>query len=416
MIEQIDRNQETAVDFLSALVRTPSDNPPGDCAAIAEVTAGWLETLGFVVERHPVPEDRLPSSNMIAATNLIVRQQFGPGPTIALNAHGDVVPPGDGWSSDPYAAEIRDGWMYGRGAAVSKSDIATYAMALRALKETAAKLGGTVELHITWDEETGGMAGPGWILEDGLSTPDLAICPGFSYAVTTAHNGCLHLDVTVTGRAAHAAQPDSGHDAIHGAVQIMQALYAYRETLAHRAPLAHRETMAGRTSPLAGIGHPTLVVGTVSGGTNTNVVAGHARFCIDRRITPEEDTARVESELTAVIDAATAGLKGISVDCRRILLARPLTPTAKAADLAAVIRAVASRIMGEDIGETAAPIYTDSRHYAEAGVPVVMYGAGPRSILEANGHRADERVALDDLNKATKVIALALVDLLPSRT
>jgi len=404
IIEQIDRNQETAVDFLSALVRTPSDNPPGDCAAIAEVTAGWLETLGFVVERHPVPEDRLPSSDMIAVTNLIVRQQFGPGPTIALNAHGDVVPPGDGWSSDPYAAEIRDGWMYGRGAAVSKSDIATFAMALRALKETGAELGGTVELHVTWDEETGGMAGAGWILEEGLSTPDLAICPGFSYAVTTAHNGCLHLEVTVTGRAAHAAQPDSGHDAIHGAVQIIQALYA------------HRETVAGRMSSLSGIGHPTLVVGTVSGGTNTNVVAGHARFCIDRRITPEEDAAQVESELTAVIDAAAAGLKGISVDCRRILLARPLTPSAKAADLSAVIRAVASRIMGEDIGEAAAPIYTDSRHYAEAGVPVVMYGAGPRSILEANGHRADERVALDDLNKATKVIALALVDLLPSRT
>ena len=128
---------------------------------------------------------------MISATNLIVRRRFGQGgPTIALNAHGDVVPPGSGWTHDPYGAEIVDGWMVGRGAAVSKSDIATYAFAMLALEKCGAALNGAVELHVTYDEEAGGEIGPRYLLEQGLSRPDLAIGAGFSYAVVNAHNGC----------------------------------------------------------------------------------------------------------------------------------------------------------------------------------------------------------------------------------
>ena len=152
------------VAFLADLVRTPSDNPPGDCRAHAEVAAARLEELGFTVERHPVPEDRVRAHGMVSATNLVVRHRFGPGPVVALNAHGDVVPPGQGWTTDPYGAEIRDGVMYGRGVAVSKSDFATYAFALLALIRSGAPLAGTVELHFTYDEEAGGLFGPGWLL------------------------------------------------------------------------------------------------------------------------------------------------------------------------------------------------------------------------------------------------------------
>ena len=130
-----------AAAFLAALVKVPSDNPPGDCVPHAQATARELEKLGFVVERHPVPPALCQAHGMIAVTNLVVRKRFGPGPTIALNAHGDVVPPGAGWSEDPYGARISDGLMYGRGVAVSKSDIATYAFALLAAERSGAKLG-----------------------------------------------------------------------------------------------------------------------------------------------------------------------------------------------------------------------------------------------------------------------------------
>ena len=163
----------------------PSDNPPGDCAAHAEAAAGLLEGLGFTVERHPVPDELVRANGMISCTNLVVRKRFGDGPVVALNAHGDVVPPGEGWTKDPYGAEIVDGWMYGRGVAVSKSDFATYAfalLALRAAAEAGAQLGGTVELHLTYDEEVGGEIGPRWLIEQGISKPDLALGAGFSYA------------------------------------------------------------------------------------------------------------------------------------------------------------------------------------------------------------------------------------------
>ena len=131
--EAVNARFDEEVRFLAELVKVPSDNPPGDCAPHAVRAAELLEAMGFTVERHPVPAELVRANGMVSATNLVIRHRFGDGPTVALNAHGDVVPPGEGWSSDPYGAEIRDGVMYGRGVAVSKSDFATYAFALQAL-------------------------------------------------------------------------------------------------------------------------------------------------------------------------------------------------------------------------------------------------------------------------------------------
>jgi succinyl-diaminopimelate desuccinylase len=386
--------------FLAALVRTPTDNPPGDCSAAAEHAAGMLEDLGFVVERHPVPPQVVVANGMISVTNLIVRERFGDGPTIALNAHGDVVPPGLGWTADPYGAEIRDGCLYGRGAAVSKSDFATYAYALLALKASGAARSGTVELHFTYDEEAGGGVGPGWILAQGLARPDYVISAGFSYAITTAHNGCLHLEVEITGRSAHAARPDSGVDALEAATAVLSELYAIRA--------GYRATK----SRIDGIGSPTMTVGLIEGGINTNVVPDKVTFRLDRRIIPEENPLEVEATLTRQIEAAAAKWPGVGCTVRRILLAVPFLPVPGQDRLVAAIARHATRVMGEPVLPSGLPIYTDARLYSTAGIPTVLYGAGPHTLLEANGHRADERLRLDDLYKATRVVALALCDLL----
>lgn len=398
----VDSRFEAEIGFLSALVRAPSDNPPGDCAPHAAMTAGLLEALGFEVERHPVPDDVVRAAGMISATNLIIRHRFGTGsgPVVALNAHGDVVAPGEGWSSDPYGAEIRDGRLYGRGAAVSKSDFATYAFALLALKDIAAPLSGTVELHLTYDEETGGLIGPGWILQQGLSKPDYALSAGFAYNVTVAHNGCLHLEVTVRGKSAHAARPETGHDALQAATTILTALYAFRGGL------------AARVSAVPGIGHANLNVGLISGGINTNVVPDKVRFRIDRRMIPEERADAVEQELRDLIAAAAAGLPGITVDVTQILVVRPMESLPGQDRLVAALTEAAGIVLGETIGAEGTPIYCDARLYTERGIPTVLYGAGPRTMLEANGHRADENLALADLKAATATVAIALTRLL----
>jgi len=399
ILRWLDAQREAEARFLAAIVKVPSDNPPGDCAPAAEKAAALLEQLGFAVERHKVPEALVRANGMVSATNLVIRRRFGPGPVVALNAHGDVVPPGEGWSVDPYGAVIRDGWMYGRGVAVSKSDFATYAFALKAL-EAAGQARGTVELHFTYDEEAGGAIGPAWLLAEKITPPDFAISAGFSYAITTAHNGCLHLEVSVRGKSAHAAEPQNGHDALEAATRILNALYALRPALARTV------------SKTPGIGWPNLTVGLIKGGINTNVVPDLVTFRLDRRIVPEEKPAEVEADLRRRIEEAGRGLAGIAVGIRRILLAEPLVPRTGAEKLVGAIQRHAKGILGEAIPAQGVPLYTDARHYSAAGIPTVLYGAGPRTLLEANAHRADERLKLDDLAKATKVVALALAELL----
>ena len=394
----VDFSAET--QFLAELVKAPSDNPPGDCAAHGARAAELLEGLGFKVERHKVPDALVKANGMISATNLVVRHSFGPGPVVALNAHGDVVAPGEGWTQEPYGARIVDGVMYGRGAAVSKSDFATYAFALRALLKAKVPLKGSVELHFTYDEEVGGEIGPGLLLSEKISKPDYVISAGFSYAVVTAHNGCLHLEVEVNGRSAHAAIPATGIDAMEAATGVLNALYAYRKTL------------VSRVSKMKGIGAPQLNVGLIRGGINTNVVPDRVTLRLDRRIVPEETPENVEAEVRGVITQALAAFPKASVKITRVLLARPLVPGAGAAKMSGIICRRAAEVFGMPVASNGVPIYTDARLYAEAGIPVVLYGAGPRTIEEANGHRADENLRLDDLEKATLVVALTIKDLL----
>ncbi len=396
----IDQHFDEQVRFLQELIRVPTDTPPGNNAPHAERTAQLLQSMGIGVERHPVPPAEVHAVGMQSVTNLVARRPYGAGPTILLNAHGDVVPPGDGWTHDPYGGEIDGGCIYGRAAAVSKCDFSTYTFALRALEAVARPTKGGVELLFTYDEEFGGEVGPGWLLRHGIIHPDLVIAAGFSYQVITAHNGCLQLEVTIHGKMAHAAIPDSGVDAIAAAVQILGALYAQN--------IVYQQIR----SNVAGITHPYLNVGLIDGGTNTNVVPGKARFKLDRRMIPEENPAEVEATLRRIIEDTAASLPGISVEIRRMLLAKAMRPLPGNEPLVEAIQRHAQQLFSEKIPALGTPLYTDVRLFAEAGIPGVIYGAGPRTVLESHAKRADERLVLEDLRRATKVIARSLHDLL----
>jgi acetylornithine deacetylase/succinyl-diaminopimelate desuccinylase-like protein len=155
-------------------------------------------------------------------------------------------------------------------------------------------------------------------------------------------------------------------------------------------------------------------VGLIRGGINTNVVPDRVSFRLDRRLIPEEDAGAVEVGLRELIARAAGAVPDASVTVRRLLLAKPLGPVGDAPRLAEILCRRASDVLGEAIRPHGVPLYTDARHYAEAGIPTVLYGAGPRTIEEANAHRADERLPLAVLPKATEVVALALLDLLGS--
>ncbi|MBC7916397.1 MAG: ArgE/DapE family deacylase [Rhodoferax sp.] len=401
----IDAHFDEEVRFLQALVQVPTDTPPGNNAPHAERTAELLSAMGLTPEKYPVSAAEVHAAGMQSITNLIVRRHYGDGdgPTIALNAHGDVVPPGDGWTRNPYSAEIEDGKMFGRAAAVSKSDFATYAFALRALEAMQTPLRGGVELLFTYDEEFGGELGPGWLLREKLTRANLLIAAGFSYQVITAHNGCLQMEVTVHGTMAHAAIPDTGVDALQAAVHILQALYAQNTEYKQ----IH--------SAVPGITHPYLNVGRIEGGTNTNVVPGKVSFKLDRRMIPEENPDQVEARIREVIAQAAAQCPGITIDIQRLLMAHSMQPLPGNKPLVDAIQRHGKEVFGEALPAMGTPLYTDVRLFAAAGIPGVIYGAGPRTVMESHAKRADERLDLEDLRRATKVIARVLLDLLSAR-
>ncbi len=408
----IDAHFDEQVKFLQALVQVPTDTPPGNNAPHAAKTTELLKSLGYVAEQFPVPEAEVKAYGLTSLTNLIVRRPFGAGgKTIALNAHGDVVPPGEGWTHPPYGAEIENGHMYGRATAVSKCDFSTFTYALRAVEalrdQQQLALKGNVELHFTYDEEFGGEKGPGWLLDKGVTKPDLMIAAGFSYQVVTAHNGCLQMEVTVHGKMAHAAIPETGVDALQAAVHILNNLYAQNKRYQQI------------TSKVEGINHPYLNVGRIEGGTNTNVVPGTVSFKLDRRMIPEENPQEVEANIRDVIaQAVTEFNQGraqdaqVSIDIKRLLMAHAMKPLAGNAPLVQAIQQHGADIFGEPIPAMGTPLYTDVRLYVEKGIPGVIYGAGPRTVLESHAKRADERLNLEDLRKATKVISRTLLDLL----
>ncbi len=403
----VDAHFDEQTRFLQALIQVPTDTPPGNNTPHALRAAELIEAMGLPIEKHEVPQAEVEAAGLESITNLVARRHYGDGGrTIALNAHGDVVPPGEGWTKKPYGGEIENGKIYGRAAAVSKCDFSTFTFAVRALEAVAKPTHGGIELIFTYDEEFGGEVGPAWLLQHKIIQPDLVIAAGFSYQVITAHNGCLQLELTVHGKMAHAAVPHTGIDALQGANRILTALYA-QNTLYQSI-----------NSKVAGITHPYLNVGFISGGTNTNVVPGKVTLKLDRRMIPEEDPVAVEASIRAVIAGAVADFnqgrtdEGIHVDVRRMLLSKALKPLPGHKPLAEALQRNASTVFNEPIPACGTPLYTDVRIFGEAGIPGVLYGAGPRTVLESHAKRADERLDLADLRRATKVVARSLHDLL----
>jgi len=401
LTQWIDAHFDEEVAFLQQVLRVPTDTPPGNNTPHAETVAELVKAYGWSAEKHAVPEQEVRDYGMESITNLIIRRPYEPGgPTVALNAHGDVVPPGEGWTYPPYGGVIDNGYIYGRAAAVSKCDFATYIFAVRALEALGVKLKGGVELHFTYDEEFGGLLGPGFLLREKLTKPDFVIAAGFSYNIVTAHNACLQLEITVHGKSGHGAMPETGHDALQAATKILNAIYGQLPELKKIK------------SKVPGIDSPTMLVGRIDGGTNTNVVPGKVVMKMDRRMIPEEDPVAVEAQVRKLIEEAVQGEPGIRLEIKRLLLSHALRPLPAGEKLVANLQKNAREVLGEDIPAVGTPLYADARLYGEQGIPAVLYGAGPRSVPESNAKKADEKLLLEDLRKATKIVALTLLDFL----
>jgi len=393
--------------WLADLVSTPSENFPGgrlgDMSAISELMAAALHDLEFGVERHAVTPD---TPNAAEITNLVVRHEFAAGPVVALAAHGDTRPLSNrkAWRVDPFGAEIQNGVFTGLGA-LTKADMTVYGHALTALRDARLDLYGTVELHCTFDGAADGLWGSKWLLDNTIINPDYAFGSGHSYGVGTSSTGDLQLRVefepmTPTASATPAASAASGTsgDPMEAASRVMDALYALRRTY------------ADIQSDIPGIGSPSLVIGQIEGGDRPDAAPDRVMFTLGRRLLPDEDAAVAEKDLTDLIAAEASGTDGVLCRINRIKLARPMKPGPGTDHLAGVLERRASEVMATPVSVYGVPHSAPTRHYAAVGIPSVLYGAGPIAAFGAPAAGSNECLELDDLRKATEVVALTLAD------
>ena len=389
--------EDDAISFLREMVRTPSVNPPGDYAAILDLLRDRYEGYGWEVEVEWAPEDLLADLDLPhPRPNVLAYVTRGAGPTIALNAHLDTVPvEASKWTYDPFGAEIDDGRLYGRGARDSKGRIAAYTLAARALEASGLlPADATVVLALTADEETGGEAGAGHVVESGALRADYAIVEGSTYAVEYASSGVLTVRVDVDGASAHAGlEPEAGANAVVAAARIIAALDA------------HDEELAGRESEVPGVGGATCTPATVEGGVKTNVVPPSCSFTVDRRVPPDHDMDAAERELREVVAGVDLPAR-TSASVEVLSRTKPFRSDPEDPPVRAVARN-ADAVLG-DVPVRGTRGGSDAGHFHAGGTKAVKFGPGGR---DSNVHGPDENLALDQLRDAAVVVAASVLDI-----
>ncbi len=411
VLAEVDRAADEIVQFTADIVRIPTVNPPGDayepCAhAIGDVLARTGCEVEYVVA-HGRPEHsaRYPRVNVVGS-----RHGDGRGPTVHLTGHFDVVPAGDGWTVDPFGGLVRDGRIYGRGTCDMKAGIAAAVFASEALRRAGVRLPGTIEVSGTVDEESGGWAGVAWLAERGViarDRTDYVIIPEPLDVdrICIGHRGVYWFELTTRGRIAHGSMPFLGVSAIDAMGRVLEAVRTELQPV-----LARRVTAMPVVPDRAR--HSTINVNGIDGGQpidgiQTPCVADRCRAVFDRRFLIEEGFEPAKEEIAALIARALEGA-GVTHELRDLMIVQP-TRTPDGSPIIAALETAIQRILDRPARLCASPGTYDQKHVARiAGVEhCVAYGPGELVLA----HQPDEYCRIDDLVNATKVIALAVLDL-----
>ena len=415
LLDDIERRRDDVVELTRALVRFPTINPPGeDYQPCAQYLGGRLAQRGFDVqyiraEGAPGDSDRHPRINVVA------RKTFGIGPCVHFNGHLDVVAPGAGWSVDPFAAVVRDGRIYGRGACDMKGGLAAAVVAVEALIDAGLGLPGAIEISGTVDEESGGYGGVAYLAEHGwFSKPrvDHVIIPEPLNVdrVCVGHRGVWWAEIETRGRIAHGSMPFLGDCAVRhmGAViarferDLFPAL-AQRRTRMPVVPEAARQSTLNLNSVHGGQAEPD------SDGLPSPCVADSCRLVIDRRFLVEERLDDVRNEVKGLLDALAQERPGFDYRVRDLFAVQPTLTDARGPVASTTARAV-EQVLGRAAQIVCSPGTYDQKHIDRIGQlhDCIAYGPG---ILDL-AHRPDEYVVIDDLVDSAKVMALAAWGLL----
>ncbi len=413
--------EDETAEVLSSLIRFNTVNPPGNERECQEWLAGYLEDAGVTVElAGPEPERQ----------SLVATLHSGDGPTLGYLSHVDtVLADKEDWTADPWGAEIRDGFLYGRGAIDMKSQTAAEAVAIARLARSGAKFDGTLKLISVADEETGGQLGAKWITEErpDLSRVDYLLNEGAGavipygdrrlYGVCVAEKGTFRFTVRTAGTAAHASVPGlarnallelaplivklgegrPGFDLTEATVSLVEALG--QDPADPAAALANVREVAPQLAPLLDAAMSVTFAPTlVSAGEKINVIPARAQVRVDCRVPPGmgEDVAlkRIEEVL---------GSDGYELEFTEAITGNRSPVASTLMD--AIGDWVAENDPGAEAVPTVLPAFTDCRWFRAAFPDCVAYGFFPQrhqTVYETWPlmHAKDERIDVRDLGFA----------------
>ncbi len=415
ILREIEEREDEVVALTQDLVRFPTVNPPGEAyRPCAEYLGNRLTKRGFHVEYvraegTPGDTDTYPRINVIAR-----HEGSGSGPCVHFNGHLDVVQTGAGWTVDPFAAEIRDGKIYGRGTCDMKGGLAAAVIAVEALIDSGLELPGAIEISGTVDEESGGFGGVAYLAERGwFSKPrvDHVIIPEPLNVdrVCIGHRGVWWAEIETLGRIAHGSMPFLGDSAIRHMSAVLDSfeseLYPALATRHSDMPVVPE-----------GARQSTLNINSLHGGEQEGFaglpapcVADSCRMVIDRRFLIEESLPVVKSEVKELLERLAAGRPGFRYTIRDMFSVEPTMADRNGPVTTATMSAI-QRILGKQADVICSPGTYDQKHVDRIGrlKDCIAYGPG---ILDL-AHQPDEWVGIADMVIAAKIMAVATIDLL----
>ena len=413
VLDRIDELSDEMIDWLRQLVRIPTVNPPGDnYKDCANFVGDKLREFGYEVSfieatGRPECSAQHPRVNVIGHLN---GSSFHP--TLHFNGHIDVVPPGAGWTLDPFAAEIRNGRIYGRGVTDQKAGIAASLFAVDAIRREGIKLAGSVEQSATVDEESGGFAGVAYLAEHGYVRPDLVdyviITEPLDYdRICLGHRGVYWFEVLMHGRIAHGGMPFLGVSAIDRMARLIERIECeLKPKLAKRQTRMPVEPEGARSA--------TINVNAIIGGQDldapqTPCVADLCRAVFDRRFLIEEKLEDARDEFIDLIEQLRADDEELQYELKDLMIVHP-TMTEPDAQLVRTMQDAVKLTTGRDAPLIASPGTYDQKHFSRiAGIQqCIAYGPG---ILKL-AHQPDEYCEIDHLVSACKTMAVGTMRLL----
>ena len=415
VFEIIEKSEDNIVELCQDLIRFPTVNPPGnDYKACVEYIGDRLKVRGFKVEyirAFGTPGD----SSEFPRYNVVARYDTGrPGPCVHFNSHIDVVETGEGWTKDPFAADLIDGKIYGRGACDMKGGMASSIIAVEALIDSGIELKGAIEISGTGDEESGGLGGVAYLAEKGYFSKDrvdhvIIPEPLNVDRVCLGHRGVWWAEIETHGRIAHGSMPFLGDCA----VRHMGAVVANFEDKLYPAMAARYTAM-----PVVpeGAKQSTLNINSIHGGQAEGneglpapCVPDSCRMIIDRRFLVEEELEEVKSEVVNILSSLEKSREGFSFDIRDMLEVIPSMTDSNSPVVKATVAAIED-VLGITPELICSPGTYDQKHIDRIGnlKDCIAYGPG---ILEL-AHQPDEYVVVEDMINSAKVMASSTYKLL----